>query len=68
MPKRINETSELQKHTLNLYAGDYARIQELFPEVGAGIVIRRLVRNFLDKEGLKSSVADTPKVEIDINV
>lgn len=42
-----SEKEPMQKHTLHLYEGDYERIKALFPEVGAAIVIRRLVRKFL---------------------
>lgn len=40
---------ELQKHTLNLYAGDYEELQSHYPDVGAGPVIRRLVRAYLSQ-------------------
>ena len=39
----------ITKHTLNLFEGDYARIQELFPDEGAALVIRRIVRRFLEQ-------------------
>lgn len=39
----------LQKHTLNLFPGDYAKIQSLHPDLGAGIVIRRIVRNYIER-------------------
>ena len=35
---------ELQKHTLNLYAGDYAKLQQFYPDTGAAVIIRKLVR------------------------
>ncbi len=41
--------SELRKHTLLLYDGDYLRIQELFPEIGAAVIIRKLIRSYLEK-------------------
>lgn len=44
------KNEELQKHTLNLRRGDYERLQSLYPEVGAGAVIRRLVSSFLDRD------------------
>ncbi len=46
MPKA---EEKIAKHTLNLYEGDYRKIQELYPEVGAGAVIRKLVRNHIVK-------------------
>lgn len=46
MPKA--DTEELAKHTLHLYAGDYARLQDTYPEIGAAKVIRKLVRHHLN--------------------
>lgn len=46
---RRRESDELQKHTLNLFKGDYAELQGLYPESGAGKIIRILVRNHLRK-------------------
>lgn len=40
---------DLQKHTLNLFAGDYAKLQTLYPDTGAGAIIRRLIRKFLER-------------------
>jgi hypothetical protein len=42
MPK-----GELQKHTLNLFPGDYAKLQELYPDLGAATIIRRIIRAFI---------------------
>jgi hypothetical protein len=44
-----NKNVDLQKHTLNLRAGDYEKMQQLLPELGAGPAIRQLVSNFIDK-------------------
>ena len=41
------EMEPMQKHTLHLYEGDYEGLRELYPELGAAIVIRRLVRKHL---------------------
>lgn len=56
MPKN----DELSKHTLLLRSGDYERLRELFPEVGAAVIIRKLVSRFLDKDVQESKL----KVEI----
>lgn len=45
---RKSET-ELQKHTLNLFPGDYAKLQELYPDIGAATIIRRVVRKFIEQ-------------------
>ncbi len=60
MPKK---TEDLQKHTLNLRRGDYERLQGLYPEIGAGAVIRRIVSNFLDRD---SSGVDSKNVEVSV--
>lgn len=39
----------IQKHTLNLRRGDYAKLGELFPDLGAGPAIRQIVSNFVDR-------------------
>lgn len=39
----------LHKHTLNLFEGDMEKLQELYPEVGGGIIVRKLVRAHLRK-------------------
>lgn len=38
----------LERTTVNLFEGDLARLQALFPNVGAGIAIRRLVHDYLE--------------------
>lgn len=52
---------DLQKHTLNLFKGDYERLQLLYPDTGAGAVIRRVVRSFLEQ-------VDSGGDETDLNV
>lgn len=39
----------LQKHTLQLFEGDYAKLQDLHPEVGAASVIRTIIRQYIIK-------------------
>lgn len=42
---RRREDHDITKHTLNLYAGDYAKLQSLYPtRIGAAKVIRDIVR------------------------
>jgi hypothetical protein len=47
MPQSKN--NDLQKHTMNLRQGDYDKMQELFPKMGAGPAIRQLVSSFIDR-------------------
>lgn len=55
--------SELQKHTLNLFAGDYEELQLMYPDVGAGPIIRRLVREYLAKVQ-----PDQPKLNVKVDI
>ena len=60
----MSKTEELHKHTLNLFEGDYAKIQSLYPDAGAGAIIREIVRSFIKKT--ESGQAAAPKVEVNI--
>lgn len=55
----------LSKHTLNLYPGDYEKLRELYPDVGAGAIIRRIVRRFIEQVEVSGPSIDA-KVEIKI--
>ena len=46
MPR--NKT-ELQKHTLNLCPGDYAKLQQYYPDIGAATIIRMIVHKFVEQ-------------------
>lgn len=62
MPK--NE-EELHKHTLNLFEGDYDKIASLYPDVGAAVVIRKIIRDFINRVE-KAAEGHAPSVEIDL--
>lgn len=57
MVRKVREDAELHKHTLNLYKGDYTKIQELFPDIGAGVVIRKVIRNYVESIEAKTYVS-----------
>lgn len=42
------QDENLQRHTLNLHKGDFDRLGELYPGVGAGVIIRQLVRKQIE--------------------
>lgn len=46
---RSKEVEELQKHTLNLYKGDFEKLQMFYEKVGAGKMIREIVRAHIHK-------------------
>lgn len=45
MPK--NE--DLQKHTLNLRAGDVERLRDFFPDIPASNLIRTIISRYVDE-------------------
>lgn len=51
MPKN----SDLHKVTMNLFAGDYAKLQDLYPDIGAATIIRRIVRKFIEEIEVKGT-------------
>lgn len=54
---------ELQKHTLNLYRGDYARIRDLYPEGDAASIIRDVVRAFIQKVEAAGRTPDIGEID-----
>lgn len=50
--------TELQKHTMNLFPGDYAKLQELYPDIGAATIIRRIVHAFISQIEEKGTDVD----------
>ena len=55
----------LSKHTLNLFEGDYEKLRSFYPDVGAGAVIRRIVRRYIEQIEVSGTTIDA-KVEIKI--
>lgn len=48
MPRQSSK-EPLRKHTLLLFEGDFDRLGELYPEVGASVMVRTIVRKYLDR-------------------
>ena len=57
-------SDELQKHTLNLFAGDYEKLQHLYPDHGAGPIIRSVIRKFIEQ--CETGSASLPNVETEL--
>jgi hypothetical protein len=53
---------ELQKHTLNLFPGDYEKLQDLYPDLGAAVIIRRIVKAYIEQ--IEKSGDSDAKVDI----
>lgn len=58
----MSKNEDLSKHTLNLCRGDYEKLQMLFPDTGAGPIIRQLVRDFIIRTEMIE--ASAPEVEV----
>lgn len=56
----------LSKHTLNLFPGDYQKLRDFYPDVGAGAVIRRIVRRFIEQIETTGKQSLDAQVEIEI--
>lgn len=65
-----SEDKAISKHTLNLYAGDYQEIQNIYgTRIGAAKIIRDLVRVHIRKikEGAEQKTELIDDIEIDLS-
>lgn len=63
MPRAKNQ--DLIKKTLNLRAGDWEKLSELFPKHGPSIAVRKVVSAFVDKHYTETTV-DVPSTDLDL--
>lgn len=61
MPKA---DEKLTKHTLNLYEGDYETLRTWYPEIGAGVIIRNIVRKYINN--IKAGSEKQVNVDVDL--
>lgn len=59
MPK----SEDLQKHTLNLRAGDMEKLRDFFPDIPPSNMIRTIVSRYVDE--LEGN-SNPPKVEVSL--
>lgn len=70
MANKRREAEPLTKHLVNLFQGDFDRLQDLHPRLGAGKVIRMLVRAHIKRaeehaaQKVKPVTVDPDKVEL----
>lgn len=57
---------DLQKHTLNLYAGDMEELRALFPKTEPSTLIRELVRDCIVR--IKSGDPQMPKLNLEVKL
>lgn len=58
---RSNETEDLKKHTLHLYAGDFDKLASFYPDLGPSVALRRIVRKHIQQ--LETKVTALPSME-----
>lgn len=59
------KTEELQKHTLNLRAGDMEALEQLFPRHPASVMVRRVVSKFIDNlRNVPAEEVEVPDIEL----
>ncbi len=51
-----------EKKSISLGVGDFARMQKLFPQMGATVAIRTLIRNYI-----RQIEASAAPIDIDLN-
>lgn len=56
-----SSSGNLTRHSMFLYKGDYTELQDLFPDVGAAVIIRNLVHAYIAKN--KAEGKPAPKLE-----
>lgn len=62
----MGEKLDLQKHTLNLYRGDFEELRMLFPKVETSTLIRELVRDCIVRTKANDPEITPPNVELKI--
>lgn len=56
----MDEKLKLQKHTLNLYEGEFDELKTLFPAVEPSVLVRELVHDCI-----KNAKANDPQVKVE---
>jgi hypothetical protein len=64
MPK--SDKLDLQKHTLNLYRGDWDELRALYPNTETSTLIREIVRSCIINT--KAADPEVTKINVDVKV
>lgn len=60
----VHDDRPTTKHTLHLYQGDYADLMSMYPEIGAALVIRKLVRRHIEEMSPKTEFTIKPEINL----
>jgi hypothetical protein len=68
MPRR-KERFDLEKVTVKLFHGDFAKLRELYPKHGANFIIRELIHRHIGiaLEAGQRATQNLPSINIDLN-
>lgn len=60
----MSNKPDLHKHTLNLYAGDYEKLGELYPDLPVATIIRKLIRSYIEQ----IEAGDETSLNVGVNI
>lgn len=58
--------ADLEKVTMNLFYGDWKKLQSFYPDTGASPIVRRLIRSFVEQIEAGTPVANICDVKVDL--
>ena len=61
---RRKETEELERRAVNFFKGDFGRLQDLHPRIGASKAVRMMVREHIRRAESKTET-QTPNVPVE---
>jgi len=56
----------LTKHTLFLFEGDFEELRAIHPEIGASIVVRQLVRRYIEDMRARADAVSKTEVKVEL--
>lgn len=60
------EREDTTKHTLHFFRGDVERLRVLYPETGASLIIRTLVRRHIERIEAAATPSEQLKLDIEL--
>lgn len=58
---------DLQKHTLDLFKGDFARLREIVPEVEPTKLVRAILHDWIEKHESPEAVEQLRRLKMEVS-
>ena len=58
------EKDKLTKHTMWLREGDFAKLAEMYPDLGSSLIVRKLVSTHIDKIEAQLAQDEAQNIEV----